>query len=194
MVLQPLATEADLSARKVDTSDATLIAALLSSASAAVREAAGCSISEATGTVVLSGGAGRYLRLPGWAISGVESVSVDGVAVTDWRLVDGRLFRRQGWGDPCDPPEVVVTYTQGVATVPEDIVNLVCSLVAAGVAAAEDGFDPHRGISSERIDDYQRSFTRGDDEVVDPLDLPERTRSWLARRFGGGSYVTGELL
>lgn len=193
MALTPLASTSDLSARKVSTSDTALTTALLASASAGVRDAAGCSITATTGTVTISGGGGRYLRLPGWMIRSVDSVTIDGVAVTDWKLVDGRLFRTSGWGCSDDPVEVAVTYTQGIDTAPADIVNLVCSLVAAGVAAAADGFDPHRGVSSERIDDYQRSFTRGEDEVVDPMEIPPATRAWLRERFGNGSFVTGEL-
>ena len=143
---------------------------------------------------MLDGGMTRHITLPGYAVRSVESVLWDGNAVTDWRLRGNRLFRAYGWGGDFDPPEITVTYTQGLDEVPADIVNLVASLVAAGIAASKDGYDPHRGISSERIDDYQRSFTRGDDEVVAPMELPVSTREWLAKRFGGGVYVTGELL
>ena len=47
------------------------------------------------------------------------------------------------------------------------------------------------GVSSERVDDYQISFTRGDDEVVDPTEIPPRTRQMLRDRFGGSAHVTG---
>lgn len=194
MALGNLATTADLEALGVDTSNTDAIDALLASASAAVREAAGCSITEVTGTVTLDGGNRRFIPLPGWAIRSVASVLWDGNAVTDFRLRDGQLFRAYGWGGDFDPPVLTVTYTQGLTEVPADIVNLVCSLVAAGLARVAEGYDPKRGISSERIDDYQRSFTRGEDEVVAPMELPPATREWLARRFGNGSAVTGERL
>lgn len=192
MALADLATTADLDALGVDTSDTDLIAALLASASAAVRDAAGCSITSTTGTVTIGGNPSPWLTVPGWAIRSVSAVTIDGEAVTDWKLIDGRLWRAAHWSAVLEPSAVAITYTQGVADTPADIVNLVCSLVASGVARAEDGYDPKRGVSSERIDDYQRSFTRGEDEVVAPMELPESTRSWLASRFGTGVAVTGE--
>ncbi|MFW7414754.1 hypothetical protein [Demequina sp. SO4-18] len=192
MALAPLATTADLDARRIDTSDMDLADALLASASAGVREGAGCSITAVTGTITLDGGARRSIGLPGWAVRNVSSVLWDGSAASDWRLRDAALFRPAGWGDDYDPPELTVTYTQGVDECPADIVDLVCSLVAAGMVRAEDGYDPRRGVSSERIDDYQISFTRGADEVVAPMQLPEGTRAWLSVRFGGGVHVTQE--
>lgn len=193
MTLADLATTGDLDALGVDTSDATLIAALLASASSAVRDAAGCSITSTTGTVTIGGNPSPWLTVPGWAVTTVSAVTIDGEAVTDWKLIDGRLWRSGWWADSLEPSAVAITYTQGVASAPADIVNLVASLVAAGVARSADGYDPMRGVSSERIDDYQRSFTRGDDEVVAPMELPSSTRAWLRSRFGSGVSVTGEL-
>lgn len=192
MALGNLATTADLAAVGVDTSSADAIDALLASASAAVREAAGCSITATTGTITLDGGTDRHVALPGWAIRSVDAVLWDGNAVTDFRLRGGKLFRAYGWGDDFDPPELTVTYTQGLDECPADIVNLVCSLVAAGLSRVGEGYDPKRGVSSERIDDYQRSFTRGEDEVVAPMELPPATRQWLASRFGKSAVVTKE--
>jgi hypothetical protein len=192
MTLSSLATEDDLDARNISVGAAD-VDALLASASAAVREAAGCSITETAGTITLDGGAGRFIPLPGWAIRSVDAVLWDEVELTDWRLRNGSLFRTSCWGGDFDPPSLTVTYTQGLAECPADIVDLVCSLVAAGAASAADGYDPKRGVSSERIDDYQRSFTRGDDEVVSPMILPKATRDLLASRFGHGVTVTGEI-
>ncbi len=192
MALANLATTDDLSAHKVDVSDEGLVAALLASASSAVREAAGCSITTTTGSVTLTPHGERWLGLPGYAITAVSAVAIDGTAVTDYTLANGALYRERGWGYTHKPAFVNVTYTQGLAECPADIVDLVVSLVAAGVARAEDGYNPQRGVSSERIDDYQRSFTRGEDEVVAPMELPVSTRQWLSERFGGGTYVTRE--
>ena len=192
MALGSLAVTADLTARGITPSTTELSVALLASASAAIRDAAGCSITQTTGTIVLTGDSSRWLTLPGWAVSAVSAVLIDGAAVTDFTLANGALYRAYGWGDGLEPSFITVTYTQGLTTVPADIVDLTCSLVAAGVARAADGYDPMRGVSSERIDDYQRSFTRGADEVVAPMELPASTRVWLAGRFGQGVIVTGE--
>lgn len=189
MALAALAKAADLAKRNIVITDGD-VNALLASASAGVRDAAGCSITEATGTVTLTGDGSRWLTLPGYAITAVSSVQLDDRVITDYRLVNGRLYRSAGWGDYDEPSFATVTYAQGLTSAPADIVDLVCSLVAAGASRAADGYDPNRGVSSERIDDYQRSFTRGDDEVVSPMTLPANTRAWLAHRFGGGAHVT----
>lgn len=191
MALAPLATTDDLSARGIDISDADRTAALLASASDAVRSAAGCTITSTEATISVGSPDGFWLPVPGWAVRSVADVDIDGTSVTDWRLISGRLWRAAGWRVDCGPSLVTLTYTQGLTETPADIVDLVCSLVAAGMSSAEDGYDPHRGVSSERLDDYQVSFTRGEDEVVSVMELPQRTRAWLASRFAGGAAVTG---
>lgn len=191
MALAPLATTADLSALGVDTTDATLVASLLASVSADVREAAGAAISSTTSTVVIQGSREQWLALPGGPIVSVASVKIDDAAVADFRLVEGRLWRSSGWQGSRAPSLVEVAYTHGYDPVPADIVRLVCMLVSAGIHAAKDGFGSTRGVSSERVDDYQISFTRGDDEVVDPTEIPPRTRQTLRDRFGGSAHVTG---
>ena len=197
MALVPLATEADLSARGVDTSNTTLVAAMLAEASAVVREAAGSPISEVASTVSLLAPEGLWLRLPGGPVTAVSAVSVDGDAVTDWTLAEGALYRSSGWrGSRVDPSLVEVTFTHGYATVPDDVVGLVAALAAAGVnAAASGGFGSKVGVQSEQeaYDDYSRSTTyvTGDEATAGVMELPSRTVAWLRQRFGGGAHVTG---
>lgn len=194
MALTPLAAVADLTARGIDTSDTDRINALLASASSAVRDAAGSAISRETSTVTLWTEASRRIELPARPVASVASVTLDGVAVTDYRLRGSALWRDCYWQLPHDTPgELEVTFTHGYATVPADIVDLVCSLVAAGLAAAEEAYDPKRGKSYERIDDYQYGMQTGGDELVSPMELPERTRAWLRSRFGTGSTVMGTV-
>jgi hypothetical protein len=194
VALAPLAAVADLTARGIDTSNTDRIDALLDAASASVRDAAGSAISRATSTVTLWTEASRRIELPARPVVSVASVTLDGVTVTDYKLRGSALWRDCYWQMPRDTPgEVVVTFTHGYATVPADVVDLVCSLVAAGNAATEDGYDPKRGMSYERIDDYQYGMTTGADEVVSPMELPERTRAWLRSRFGASSTVVGTV-
>lgn len=191
MALSNLADADDLAARGITPADDTARGALLAAASAGIREAAGCSITSTTGTVGFFMGPTQNLILPGYGVSDVSAVTIDDTAVTDYKRVGNRMFRLCGWGyNRVDPTVVEVTYTQGLATAPADIVDLCCSLVAAGVASMQDGYDPHHGLSSERIDDYQRVFLRGDDTTVSPMELPRGTRDMLAQRFGNGSAVT----
>jgi len=84
---------------------------------------------------------------------------------------------------------VTVSLTFGLAEVPADVIDLVCNLVAAGLAHAEGGYESSVGKLSERIDDYSVQYAQGADAVVSPMKLPERTRRMLARRFGGSAAM-----
>lgn len=190
MALAPLATVADLTRLGVPTGDAALVESLLESVSAEVRDAAGSPISRVTATITLTGSREQYLPLPVKPVTEVAAVELDGLPVTDWKLVDGRLWRAGGWSFYA-PTLINVTLTYGYATVPADIVRLVCMMVAAGVYASEDGFNSSRGLTYESVDDSRVGYATGDAEVVDVAGLPERTRAMLRERFGGGATVTG---
>ncbi|MFJ6615453.1 hypothetical protein ACIQPT_34835 [Streptomyces sp. NPDC091289] len=191
MALDPLATLADLAALglAVDDDETTIAQRYLAVASAAVREAAGSPISETTSTVVVEGEADQRLRLPGSPIRTVDAVAIDGVTATDWRLRSDRLWRFAGWTATSGPSEVEVTYTHGLPTVPDDIIDLVCRLVAGAMAsyrAADDGASlGTQVITSERIGDYAVTF--GGDGLATDMELPAYLRDRLAARFGGGS-------
>lgn len=192
MALVPLASATDLSDRGIDVTDTAAVSAFLASASEAVRDAAGCAISEVTATVSLEGSSTRWLPLPGWAIRSVDEVLIDGSAVTDAVLASGRLWRRNGWSACGEPSLVTVTYSQGVTEVPADIVDLVCSLVGAALAAKTDGgYAANTGLQYESIDDYRVGYATGADAVASVMELPTRTKQALASRFGAGVAVTG---
>lgn len=195
MALAPLATSADLSARGIDVTDGTRVAALLASASEAVRAAAGDVIGpRVTSHITLAGVDSQWLPIPLYAASKVAAVQVDGVDAGQVSLLDGRLWRSGGWQASGSAPSVVtLDVTHGLSDVPADVVDMVCSLVAGGMAAAAEQYDPKRGMLNERIDDYGVGFATGENEVVNPLELPERTRAWLRSRFGGSVAVTGEF-
>jgi hypothetical protein len=190
VALDPLATTADLTARKIPVPEADddTITALLASASAAIRDAAGGPISRFTGTVELEGGCQEWLTFP-LPIASIDSITINGTPVDGWKVRGGRLWRGRGWNAGYGN-DFAITGIFGLAEVPEDIVDLTCSLVAAGLAAIEDGYDPKRGLMSLSIDDYREGYAKGDDEIINPMQLPERTREWLRLRFGGGTYVT----
>lgn len=195
MALNPLATTADLQVRGITIPDGIDVNRLLVAASTVVREAAGAPISQLTSTVTLPGSHSRWLDLPGGPVTEVTSITVNGVEVTNWTLEDGAVFRDSGWQFferpwpwTAAPTRVEVTYTHGLAEVPEDIVDLVCSLVAMRLAAPYD-VDPR--VASEAIDDYRVSFTAADDGPLPVMQLPEATRTWLRNRFSGSNtYVT----
>lgn len=188
-----LATTDDLTVRGISFPSVSRAEALLESVSAAIRDAAGCQISEQTSTITMWTEPSRRIELPSRPVTSVTSVLLDGAEITDWKLRGSSLWREIPW--QCRgaiPSELTVTFTHGYTTVPEDIVHLTCMLTAAALNAATDGFAGHRGLSGETIDDYQASYTTGADEVIDPIELPQRTRDMLRRRFsGGGAVVMG---
>lgn len=189
--MDPLATLVDLSNREIDVSNPNLANTMLAVASASVRGAAGAPISRETSTVTYTGWwHEKYLRLAALPVVSVGTVTVAGTAVTDWRLTDSaRLWRSGGWGVDCGPADVVVVQTGGLLVVPEDIVNLVCSYAAAGIAAAAEGFASHAGVVTERIDDYSVTFAQGAEAVASVMELPEGTRRWLSSQFGGSAAM-----
>jgi hypothetical protein len=191
VALTPLATAADLTDRNILIENPDTQNALLASASSAIRDAAGAPISQVTTTVELEGTCESWLSFP-LPIVAVSSITLNETTVEGWKLRSGRLWCGRGWNAGYGN-DFSITGTFGLAEVPADIVDLTCSLVAAGKAAIADGYDPQRGLISLSIDDYREGYAKGDDEIVNPMELPERTRRWLRARFGGGTYVTGSF-
>lgn len=193
MALAALATLADLAARglTVSAEEETIAETYLDVASTAVRDGAGVPISQTTSTVSLEGPATQWLTLPGPPIISVAAVEIDGEAVTDFKLRSHRLWRRDGWSPTCDPSEVDVTQTHGLATVPSDIVDLVCRIAATALAdyrADSEGAGLAAGdIRAERIGDY--SVTYGDAGLITTMELPDYLRERLEARFGGGAAL-----
>lgn|SRR5574341_749648 len=141
----------------------------LARASARLRRAAGQQISSTTSTVRLRVEDGTIL-LPGPPITAVASVvrlaEDGGAAVTGWRW-DGRE-RVNGvsvwpttstvWPYWCLPVDVNVTYTHGLVTLSDELVELVCS-VAARVGASSTATGMEAGVRSEQIDDYSVTYS-----------------------------------
>lgn len=196
MALVPLATVADLSARGIDITNAPAVDAVLAAASAAVRDGAGCAITRETSTVSLLTSPNRRVALPARPVVSVASVALDGVALvagTHYALRGSSLWSLSGeWrADYEIPGDLVVTFTHGLAEVPADVIDLVCSLAGAGIAASSDGYTTHAGLQYESIDDYRVGYATGADAVASVMELPERTKSALRLRFSGSTTVVG---
>ncbi|MCI3271020.1 hypothetical protein [Streptomyces cylindrosporus] len=194
MALAPLASITDLEARGVTVAagEVGFVNGSLDSASSVIREAAGSPISEATSTVDLEGDTETRLRLPGLPIRSVSSVLLDGVAVTDWKLRSGALWRACGWRPGCDPANVTVTYVHGLPEVPADIVDLVCRMVGQALLVFRESDDAltalaDKPLSQERIGDWSATYSFAPDYSV--MELPEKIRNRLAARFGGNAQA-----
>src|SRR5690625_342091 len=185
MALPDLATSENLAARGVEL-DEPMGATMLAAASSTVRGAAGSPILKTTSTITLTGWGELLLVLPGQPVTAVDDAAVDGVEVHDYKLANGRLWRAGGWGNGFEPADVTVTMQHGLEEVPGDVVQLVCDLAIAGANEAEEGASDPRTLM-ERIDDYQVQWAQGAERVASVMELPPRTRRWLAAKFGGGA-------
>lgn len=188
MALPNLAGTADLTARGIDTTATAEVAAFLAAASAEVRGAAGSVITRGTYTVDLGVSGVSRVRLPVPPVASVATVLKDGVAVTDWKLVDGAIWRPRGWGHPHLPEVVTVTFTGGYATVPADVVDLVCGLVglALGIAAG-DGYSTRGDLTGVKIDDYSEQYVATAVRDAAVMGLPPATRERLRSLYGAGN-------
>lgn len=188
MAFADLATPADLTARGIDINPPGVsIPDLLAAASAEIRTAAGVPITRATWTATIPGTRGQWLQVPGQPVVSVTDVLIDDVEVTDWKLVGGLLWRERGWQTTCTPVNVTATITGGLLVAPKDLVDLTCSLVGTGIAAAEDGYESKAGKAYESIDDYRVGYEQGAGQTAGVMELPEATRRRLRARFGGGA-------
>jgi hypothetical protein len=188
MALPNLAAASDLSARGVEPDDDDVAATFLAVASSIIRGAAASPILSTVSTVSLwAQDADQYLDLPGKPVTAVSAVTVDGVALaaTDWKLIHGRLWRRCGWATDWEPLEVVVTLTHGFAAVPVWVVQLVCDVAIAGIAASQGGARDPR-VVIESIDDYSVTFSSQGEQLATATELPIATKQALRKAFGGG--------
>jgi hypothetical protein len=191
MAIAPLATIADLTARgvTVDASEVAAVNSYLDVASALVRDAAGSPVSQTTSTLTLEA-RGIRVALPGAPVTAVSAVSVDGVAVSDYKLLSGALTRPCGFREG---EEVTVTYTHGLATVPADIVDIVCRLAGQELIKHRNNPDAlaEKPVIQERIGDYSATYSYT--VLFSDMELPAYLRARLAARFGNGVSAVRSL-
>ena len=129
--------------------------ALCDVASEAVSEYLGLWYEIAVRTQVLAGTNSHALLLKAYPVTAVESVTVDGVVVTGWRLDEeyGILYRDAGW--PPLPEGYTVTYTGG-REIPQSV-KLACALTVRALMDALE--NSGQKLASEGIGDYRATFT-----------------------------------
>jgi hypothetical protein len=161
-------------------------------ASAFIREAAGCPITAETATLTLDGGHEPLLRLP-VPFSNVTGVVLDGTALEapwGYRIVQDGLYRAHGWlGFFPGPAPVLVTCTYGYPNVPAEIKDMVVQRAINYIKHMEAGGGSQEGIANVQVDDGREEYTADYANRSHPCYVSEATRTWLARRFGGGPTV-----
>lgn len=192
--LPPLASVADVQETiggDLDVNEAHL-ERLLTSASAAVRDATGQILSRATTTVPVVVDDRPRVRLYQHPVVAVEQIQLDGRDLDGWALIGGELDRPGGWA--ATRRTVYVTYTHGYDPVPQAIRDLVVQLVLAALAKLDDagmlGAEP--GVRQESISGNAYSVTYGSDDPSPSsvFELSDRTRRWLRDTWGVGNVST----
>lgn len=123
-------------------------------ATSAFEAAAGIKLSPTSATYEAFALGQCKVWLPDYPVTAVASVTVAGVAVTDYSRVGQILYRSGGFGDSyTDPPvALVVTYTHGLADVTPDIKAAILDTAASAY------LNPGTTIR-EQIDDYSSTVT-----------------------------------
>lgn len=101
--------------------------------------------------VTLRGTYGMELALPLGPVVSVATVALGGTALTvdDYDVVKDDLVRWGGWGGPST--EVDVTYTHGLAAVPDDVKGVCLDVLARRWTNSP-------GVRSESIDGYSVTY------------------------------------
>lgn len=195
--MDPLATTDDLSARLGRTltdDEVTQAEALLAGASARVRTYTGLDFTTATDDVAqvrVRNGIARLPKRPVTAVSGVVDLndqSLEHTWLNDDRVRMSPLIDSpwvyEPWRNPI--PEVRVTYSHGYDTVPDDVVDIVCSMAARSMARGPDS----GAIQSESIAGY--SYSLGATAAAGTVGLlnDERAALDVYRRVGGSIRVS----
>lgn len=180
-----LAGVEDLDERGIAVPDGVDPDVILGAASAAIRDAAGCPISQETSTVTLVVDDYSGFTLPAGPVASVDSITVAGVAVPGWRKVGNDIVIAPSltrWTD-CLPVEVTVTYTHGYPVIPADIVDLACGM--ASVAMNDGNYGRDARLAYVRLGDYGEGYRQASPtDSPSPLALPDRVRQALRERFG----------
>lgn len=183
--MPPLASVADLEGRlgrTFDAGEAIRAGLLLDDASAVVRAYTGQQFNEATSTVRLKvrGGVVRLPQRPATAVTTVADVDGNTVGHTWYsgdaiHLTGG--YPTGGWVD--------VTYDHGYASVPGDVVAVVCQIAGRAFGTTAD----NAGYQSESIGTY--SYTVGVAAAAGATGLLNDERAVLDRyrRVGGMARI-----
>lgn len=183
-----LVTPAELASflqKDLDTATATLLIEL---ATGKVQGAAGQRLVAATSTVVIDVGMwhyDEYLALPQLPVRSVTSVTLDGVAITDWRLSSQQLWRLYGWNtNPNAPTQVTATGVAHGYLAGAQALELARGYVFALCAMPyETGGG---GVKSEQIDDYRVTYAEADAA----MHVTDAMRDQLIAAYGTSAYVT----
>lgn len=130
---------------------------------------------------------GACLRLRGYPVTDVDTVSAGGAIITDYQIdaEAGLLYREGGW--PAVPLGYEVTYTGGFSTPYPAALQQAALMVALQLkAAASQG---GMGMASERLGDYSITYMspRGAAGTAAGLDALNPAAAALLQPYKGGT-------
>jgi hypothetical protein len=187
-VADQLATPQQLASYLQSDLDAATADVLLNAATAVVQEAAGgqriLQVVDDTFTTV--GLTDSWLTLPQIPVTAVESVELDGTALTlgaagdattTYRVVGNRLWRTDGWQTYIgEPSEVTGVYTHGYPTGHQ---RLELARMATLALAAVPYSNPS-GATQVKIDDYAEAYSA----IAARMETARNLKAALRRQYG----------
>lgn len=123
----------------------------------------------------------QYLYLPERPVTAVTDVSIGELAVQDWRLSRGRLWRPYGWNLPRDgawanmPYQVTVTYSHGFPA-DHQYLQFARSVVLAMIGSV---YGNPTGATRIQIDDYLVHY----ETMAAHMDSSPNVMAALRRRY-----------
>lgn len=182
---QDLASALQLDYASLTATQQATMAMLVELATAKVQRAAGGQrIVDITDTAVIDViNLDEWLCLPQYPVRSVTSVTLDGTALTDWKLVNQKLWRVLGWlSSWAQPSQAVVTYVHGYQTGSQWL-QLARDMT---LSLAVTGYTNPGAAVSESIDDYHVSYAAADAR----MQLSEFQRQSIADAYGASAFVT----
>jgi hypothetical protein len=181
-----LATPEDLAALllrdDIDVAKATILAEI---GTAVVQAAAGGQriVYVADDTFDVMGTPSVWLPLPQIPVAkgDVTTVTIDGVAVSDWKQFGARLWRRCGWSPCSEPTEVGGVYSHGLAPGRQEL-----QLGRGAVLSICKGvYGNSAGVAAATIDDYSVTY----DRLAAQLEASQYLRAALRAQYGRGAGI-----
>lgn len=186
-----LAAPADLGVLLGTTVDVTQATLLVECATAVVQVAAGGQrIVDLTTTALIdvdpAAGGELYLDLPQLPVRSVAAVTIDGLAVTDWKLTGQRLWRASGWCTGWTPVQVAATNSHGHPAGAQAL-----QLARSAVLGLCRPFVANPGGATRvTIDDYTAVY----EAMATAMQASPYLAAAIRSAYGRGAYVTGQAL
>lgn len=130
--------------------------------------------------VEVMGTSDQWFELPQIPAISVSAVEIDGAAVTDYKRIGSRLWRRCGWAPVCDEPSLVgVTYSHGYPEGSSKL-GLAESITLALSSRWANNPDGAVGMS---IDDFSKQYSQSSNSDLAGL-IPDQVQKLLRSTYG----------